>query len=53
MHKNLTVTREDVANVINVAFESEDSVKAANIANALAETYVATSMEAKLKSSGI
>ena len=27
------------------------SVKAANIANALAETYVATSMEAKLKSS--
>jgi polysaccharide biosynthesis transport protein len=51
VHKNLTVTREDVANVINVAFESEDSVKAANIANALAETYVATSMEAKLKSS--
>lgn len=50
VHKNLTVTREDVANVINVAFESEDAVKAANIANALAETYIATSVDAKLKS---
>jgi polysaccharide biosynthesis transport protein len=50
VHKNLAVTREDVANVINVAFESEDSKKAASIANAIAETYVSTSLEAKLKS---
>mgnify|MGYP000104765925 CR=1 FL=1 len=36
--KRLTVTREDVANVINVAFESSDKFKAARIANAIAET---------------
>ena len=48
--KRLTVTREDIANVINVAFESEDKAKAARIANAIAESYVATTMSAKLNS---
>lgn len=51
--KNLTVTREDVANVINVAFESIDKFKAARIANAIADTYIATSMDAKLQSTRV
>ena len=51
--KRLTVTREDVANVINVAFESDDKFKAANIANAIADTYIVTSMEAKLQSTKV
>jgi polysaccharide biosynthesis transport protein len=51
--KRLTVTREDVANVINVAFESDDRFKAAAIANAIADTYIATSMDAKLQSTRV
>ncbi len=51
--KGLTVTREDVANVINVAFESSDKFKAAKIANAIADTYIATSMDARLQSTRI
>ena len=49
--KHLTVYREDVANVINITFESEDPNKAASIANAVADTYIATTSEAKLNSS--
>ena len=49
--KHLTVFREDVANVINITFESEDPNKAASIANAVADTYIATTSEAKLNSS--
>jgi len=48
--KRLTVQREDVANVINVTFESQDAEKAAEIANAVVDTYIATSLDAKLKS---
>src|SRR5262249_2604227 len=51
--KRLTVTREDVANVINVAFESDDKFKAANIANAIADMYITTSMDAKLQSTRV
>lgn len=51
--KRLTVTREDVANVINVAFESNDKFKAATIANAIADNYIATSMDAKLQSTRV
>ncbi|MGH6755230.1 MAG: Wzz/FepE/Etk N-terminal domain-containing protein, partial [Bradyrhizobium sp.] len=51
--KRLTVTREDIANVINVAVESEDKIKAAKIANALADTYISSSMEARLKSTKV
>src|SRR4051794_36470986 len=51
--KRLTVTREDVANVINVAFESEDKVKAARIANAIADSYITSSMDAKLQSTRV
>jgi succinoglycan biosynthesis transport protein ExoP len=48
--KRLSVWREDVANVINVTFASEDPNKAANIANSIADTYIATTLETKLKS---
>ena len=51
--KRLSVYREDVANVINVTFASEDPNKAASIANAVADTYIATTLEAKLKSTKI
>ena len=46
--KRLTAAREDIANVINVSFESEDRNKAAEIANAIADSYVVTTMTAKL-----
>jgi succinoglycan biosynthesis transport protein ExoP len=48
--KDLSVSREDVANVIDVTFSSQDPNKAANIANAVADTYIAVDLEARLKS---
>ena len=51
--KRLTVSREDVANVINVTFASKDAKKAADIANALADTYLATNLKVKLESNKI
>lgn len=45
--KRLSVFRADVANVINITFSSEDANKAATIANAIADTYVAATQEAK------
>jgi succinoglycan biosynthesis transport protein ExoP len=51
--KRLSVYREDVANVINVTFASVDPNKAAKIANAIADTYVAATQEAKFKSTKI
>jgi succinoglycan biosynthesis transport protein ExoP len=48
--KRLSVYREDIANVINVTFASEDPNKAASIANAIADVYIATALETKLKS---
>jgi succinoglycan biosynthesis transport protein ExoP len=51
--KRLTVYREDVANVINVTFTSTDPVKAAKLANAVADTYLAATQEAKSKSAKI
>jgi succinoglycan biosynthesis transport protein ExoP len=49
----LTVYREDVANVINVTFASEDPIKAAKIANAIADSYIATASDTKFKSTKI
>ena len=51
--KRLSVYREEAANVINITFASEDANKAANIANALADTYLAASLEAKFKSTRV
>ncbi len=48
--KRITVYREDVANVITLYVSSEDPNKAARIANAIAETFIATSQEARAKS---
>jgi succinoglycan biosynthesis transport protein ExoP len=47
--KGLSVFREDVANVISVTFASRDANKAASIANAVADTYITTTLETKLK----
>jgi succinoglycan biosynthesis transport protein ExoP len=46
--KRLTVYREDTA-VINVSFESEDPSKAASIANAVADAYLANTVDTKLR----
>jgi succinoglycan biosynthesis transport protein ExoP len=51
--KGLSISREDAANVINVTFASEDANKAADIANAIADTYLAANSEAKFKSTRI
>lgn len=51
--KRLTAAREDIANVINVSFESENRNKAAEIANAIADSYVKTTMDAKLNSTKV
>lgn len=48
--KRLSIYRQDVANVITVSFNSEDPEKAARIANAVADTYLANGLEAKTKS---
>jgi succinoglycan biosynthesis transport protein ExoP len=51
--RRLTVVREDVANVINVTFESVDANKAAAIANAIADKYVAITIEGKFTSTKV
>ena len=48
--RNLSVTREDVASVINVAFSSKDPAKASTIANAVVDTYLDASVAGKVKS---
>ena len=51
--RNLSVTREDVASVINIAFSSKDPVKASTIANAIVETYLEAGIAGKVKSTKI
>lgn len=51
--RNLSIYREDVANVINVTFASKDPRKAAQVANALADTYLSTTLESKANSNRI
>ncbi len=51
--KRLSVYREDAANVISVNFESEDPNKAANIANAVADTYIASTLKSRFESTKI
>jgi polysaccharide biosynthesis transport protein len=48
--QRLSVYREDVPNVITIAFSSKDPNKAAEIANTIADTYMASTIENKLKS---
>lgn len=51
--KRLSVYREDVANVISVTFSSEDPRKAAEIANALVDSYLAVTLENNFNSTKI
>ena len=51
--RSLTVSREDVPSVINVAFSSKDPAKAATIANAIVDTYMDASIAGKVKSTRI
>jgi succinoglycan biosynthesis transport protein ExoP len=51
--RNLSVTREDVASVINVAFSSKDPVKASTVANAIVDTYLEAGIAGKVKSTKI
>lgn len=48
--KRLAVKRGDLTYVIEIDFESEDPNKAARIANAVADTYIAANSEAKSRS---
>jgi polysaccharide biosynthesis transport protein len=48
--QRLSVYREDVPNVITIAFSSKDANKAAEVANAIADTYITSTVENKLKS---
>lgn len=50
MLRNLSVTREDTPSVINVAFSSQDRVKAAKIVNAIVNTYLEANLANKIKS---
>ncbi len=51
--RNLTVSREDVATVMTVAFSSNDPVKAAAIVNTIVDTYVADTIANKMKSTNV
>ena len=51
--RNLTVSREDVASVITVAFSWKDPVKAATIVNAVVDTYIEWSTTNKIKSTNV
>jgi polysaccharide biosynthesis transport protein len=47
--RNLSVTREEVPSVINVAFSSKDPARASMIANAIVDTYLEASIAGKVK----
>jgi succinoglycan biosynthesis transport protein ExoP len=51
--RNLSVTREDVPSVINVAFSSKDPAKASMIVNAIVDTYLEAGIAGKVKSTKI
>jgi succinoglycan biosynthesis transport protein ExoP len=51
--RDLTVSREDVASVISVAFSSNDPAKAAAIVNAIVDNYVNETIASKMKSTNV
>jgi succinoglycan biosynthesis transport protein ExoP len=51
--RDLTVTREDVASVITIAFSSKDPVKAAAIVNAIVDTYMDINIAGKVTSTQV
>src|SRR5262249_33635546 len=48
--RNLTVTREDVASVLTIAFSWKDPVKAAKIVNTIVDNYVNQNLAEKMRS---
>ncbi len=48
--KRLTIRREELSYVVDVAFTSEDPNKAARIANAVADAYIAADLAARTQS---
>jgi succinoglycan biosynthesis transport protein ExoP len=51
--RDLTVTREDVPNVMSIAFSSKDPVKAARIVNAIVDTYMEDNIASKTSSTKV
>ena len=51
--RDLTVSREDVASVISVAFSSNDPARAAAIVNAIVDNYVNDTIASKMKSTNV
>ncbi|WP_426528014.1 AAA family ATPase [Bradyrhizobium sp. McL0615] len=51
--RDLTVTREDVASVISIAFSLKDPVKAATIVNAIVDTYMEANIASKVSSTKV
>jgi succinoglycan biosynthesis transport protein ExoP len=51
--RNLSVSREDVASVLTVAFSSRDPSKAAAIVNSIVDTYVDDTIAGKMKSTNV
>jgi succinoglycan biosynthesis transport protein ExoP len=51
--RDLTVSREDVASVITIAFSSKDPVKAATIVNAVVDTYMEANTAGKVTSTKV
>ena len=51
--RDLTVSREDVASVISIAFSSNDPTKAAAIVNAIVDNYVNDTIASKMKSTNV
>jgi polysaccharide biosynthesis transport protein len=51
--RNLSVAREDVPSVINVAFTSKDPAKASMIVNTIVDTYLEAGIAGKVKSTKI
>ena len=47
--RNLTVSREDVASVMTIAFSWGDPVKAASVVNAIVDTYIDDGIATKMK----
>ena len=53
LSRNLTVSREDVASVLTIAFAWRDPVKAAKINNAILDTYISDGLAEKTKSTSV
>jgi polysaccharide biosynthesis transport protein len=51
--RDLTVSREDVASVISIAFSSNDPTKAAAIVNAIVDNYINDTISSKMKSTNV